>query len=348
MQNPRVLHLLESSRFSGAENVVCQIIRLFENTPIEMAYCSPDGQIRTALKAKGVNFIPLSALTLTEVRRVINDFKPDIIHAHDVKASVIAALVSKNAEVISHMHVNHETMRNVNVKTLLYLLSTYRFKYIYWVSESALNNYKFKKYVLNKSSVLRNVIHKEDIINRIRLDNANYSHDIVYVGRLTYQKHPERLLEVIKRVIERYDRAKVAIVGDGDLARHTVELSKKLGIDKNVTFFGFRDNPIKILYCSKVMLMTSRYEGTPMSALEAQALGVPIVSTPTDGLSELIIDGYNGFLSSDNEVLAEKVVQIITDSSLYKRLSQNSVFRFEDLNDLQKYKRELQSKYLCK
>ena len=66
-------------------------------------------------------------------------------------------------------------------------------------------------------------------------------------------------------------------MGDGDLARHIVELSKKLGIDKNVTFFGFRDNPIKILYCSKVMLMTSRYEGTPMSALEAQALGVPIV-----------------------------------------------------------------------
>ena len=193
MQNPRVLTLIAEQSFSGAENVVCQIIRLFENTPIEMAYCSPDGQIRTALKAKGVNFIPLSALTLTEVRRVINDFKPDIIHAHDVKASVIAALVSKNAEVISHMHVNHETMRSVNVKTLLYLLSTYRFKYIYWVSESALNNYKFKS-MLNKSSVLRNVIHKEDIINRIRLDNANYSHDIVYVGLTDISKTSRKIV----------------------------------------------------------------------------------------------------------------------------------------------------------
>ncbi|MFR2721860.1 MAG: glycosyltransferase [Thomasclavelia ramosa] len=50
---------------------------------------------------------------------------------------------------------------------------------------------------------------------------------------------------------------------------------------------------------SKLMIMTSRTEGTPMSALESLTLGKPIVSTPTDGLNELITNNINGFLSND-------------------------------------------------
>ena len=56
----KVLHLLQSDRFSGAENVVCQIIGMMKNEPnIEMVYCSSDGPIRDALAERKIKFVPL-------------------------------------------------------------------------------------------------------------------------------------------------------------------------------------------------------------------------------------------------------------------------------------------------
>lgn len=68
----RILHLLQSNRFSGAENVVCQIIEMMNDNPnIEMIYCSRDGQIRDALLERDVQFVPIKDLTKSEVKRVI-------------------------------------------------------------------------------------------------------------------------------------------------------------------------------------------------------------------------------------------------------------------------------------
>ena len=70
----KVLHLLQSDRFSGAENVVCQIIGVFKDNPdIEMAYCSRDGQIRDALDERRIKFYPITNLKISEVKRVIHE-----------------------------------------------------------------------------------------------------------------------------------------------------------------------------------------------------------------------------------------------------------------------------------
>jgi glycosyltransferase involved in cell wall biosynthesis len=89
------------------------------------------------------------------------------------------------------------------------------------------------------------------------------------------------------------------------------------------------------------MILTSKFEGTPMCALEALALGVPIVSTPVDGMSVLIKEGENGFLSEDNEVLAQGLVRIIESESLRKKLSRNAVEYSKKINDVQKYRDEI-------
>ena len=82
-----------------------------------------------------------------------------------------------------------------------------------------------------------------------------------------------------------------------------------------------------------------------MCALEAMALGVPIVSTPTDGLKELIQDGENGFLSDDDEVLAERIEEILNDSTLRDRLAMQAVQRAKAINDVQTYGKILKKAY---
>ena len=123
------------------------------------------------------------------------------------------------------------------------------------------------------------------------------------------------------------------------------QFAEQLKIIDNVKFLGFMSNPYKLLYSSKLMIMTSKWEGTPMCALEAMALGVPIVSTPTDGLCELVNDGKTGFLSSDNAVLSEKCIEIIKDAGLRQTLSENTLKKAEELLLIPVYKAALDAEY---
>lgn len=344
-QKIKVLHFLSSSIFSGAENVVFQIINLFSNENFDMAYSSRDGQIREALEREGIQFYPLSRVNIQQVSRVVKKFRPDIIHAHDVRASVIASFFTEQAQVVSHMHVNHEKMGKVNLKTILYLTRANSFRHILWVSDSAFDNYIFKDRVISKSSILYNVVDIEKILTRCWIDTNCYDYDVVYLGRLCYQKNPKRLISVLNKAIKIEKNLRVAIIGTGDLANKVRGLVESNKIQDNISLLGYQSNPLKILKHAKVMLMTSRFEGTPMCALEAMALGVPIVSTPTDGLVDIIQDGVTGYLSENDDVLAERVTDIVADKNLYEQLSSNSRARAVSLMNTESYKNKINEIY---
>lgn len=113
----RVLHVLQSNRFSGAENVVCQIITSMRaDSDIDFVYCSRDGQIREALAERNITFAPLKEISRDEIKRVIDEVKPDVIHAHDRSASMVAALATKKIPIIAHMHVNNNRGISLMVK----------------------------------------------------------------------------------------------------------------------------------------------------------------------------------------------------------------------------------------
>ena len=80
----KILHVLTSHIFSGAENVVCQIIGMLKDEPnVEMAYCSPDGTIRPALEERDINFLPIEVANTSEIKR-ISDEKSSISIAENL------------------------------------------------------------------------------------------------------------------------------------------------------------------------------------------------------------------------------------------------------------------------
>ncbi|MDW7662793.1 MAG: glycosyltransferase [Bacillota bacterium] len=343
----KVLHLLSSNRFSGAENVVFQIINLFNDESFEMVYASRDGQIREACEKEDIKFYPLTKVSINEVSKAVKEYQPDIIHAHDVRASVVASFFSKKAKIVSHMHVNHENMSKCNIKTIIYLARANRFKHIFWVSNSSFNKYKFKDRLISRSSILYNVIDPKKIIMKSQSDAKNYDYDVVYLGRLSYQKNPERLINVLVKAIKIKEDLRAAIIGTGELEKKAQDIVRRNKIQDNISFLGFLSNPLKIVKDAKVMIMTSRFEGTPMCALEAMALGVPIVSTPVDGLVDVIQNDKTGYLSEDDDMLAEKVVEISCDINEYSRLSSNTLEHFNKINNLSAYYSEIYRVYLA-
>ncbi len=339
----KVLHLLASNKYSGAENVVCQIINMFDKD-VDMVYCSPNGDISSTLNDKSIKFLPLNEFSFKELKRVVKEFKPDVIHAHDVKASILASRFFKQCKIISHIHGNDKkNMGKITLKSLIYNFYSKRFKKIFWVSNSCIDDYYFKKSVVGKSKVLHNIISIQKLYDLVEMDANNYNFDICYLGRLTDVKNPLRALKIMKQVIEQNQEVKCAVVGDGNLREECENFVKTNKLENNIKIFGFMKNPYKILQSSKVILMSSINEGTPMAILEAFALGVPLVSTKVDGAVELINNDLMGGLYNDDNDAKEMIINILKGNTQER---QNYLKSFSiEYNDIEKYKKEIFKAY---
>ena len=334
----KILHLISHDKFSGAENVACQIINNMNKEEYQSVYCAPIGDNKKQLDDRNVEYVKLDKFNYFNVKKAVEEFKPDVIHAHDVIASIMASRFYKKSKIISQIHGNHENMRKFTLKTFLYNLTTKKYDKIIWVSDSAKDSYYFNRNIQgDKSIVLYNTISSEDILKKANEDKNDYKFDVIYLGRIAYPKDPLRLIEIINIIKQKYTNIKVAIVGDGQDRKIVEEKIRELGLEENIVLFGNMLNPYKVLKSSKVMILTSIYEGTPMCALEAIACNVPGVSTRVDGLIKIIKQGELGYLSNDNEELAEKIVYILENEKERKRLSKNIEKANKYINNMEKY-----------
>lgn len=336
----KVLHLVSTDIFSGAENVACQIINGFkENDTFQMVYCSTLGNNEIPLKNRNINHLVLKKFNYFCIKKAVKSFNPDIIHAHDIKASIIATLFFPKIKVVSHIHSNHENMRKLNLKTFLFNLFSKKMNKIIWVSDSAFENYYFnrKKTLIEKSVVIYNVINPEEIKKKSLQELVEETYDIIYVGRLSYPKNPMRLIEVLELVKKKYPKLKVAVVGDGEYKNKMLKRIRESKLEKNIDILGFQNNPAAYMRKSKVMIMTSIYEGTPMCVLEALALGIPIVSTPTDGVSKIVENGVNGFLSENNDDLVKSIIMLLSDKDKYNTIKRNTSKLNKKVNNFSGY-----------
>jgi len=122
--------------------------------------------------------------------------------------------------------------------------------------------------------------------------------DVIFAGRLVDFKHIDVLLEAISRIKHTMPDIKLAIVGDGPKRAELEQLSRRLGLEDNVGFIGFKPNHgsvIELMKSSKVLVLPSTREGFGIVAIEANAAGLPVITTtaPANAANRLI-DGSNG------------------------------------------------------
>ncbi len=340
----KILHVLNTGNLSGAENVAADLCMMFEGEH-EMIYCSPDGPIREALFKRGVNFIPIEKMRVEALRAVIQAVKPDLIDAHDVKATVATSLACGRIPFVSHLHVNQDDMKKITTKAILYRLASKKAKKVIAVSQTCIDDYIFKKSIAKKTIVLKNIIFSNRL--EILMDQAHddLKYDFVFLGRLSHQKNPQRLAEVAVAVLKQLPQARFGVIGEGPLKETMEAIFREAGVDHQVVFTGNLAIPYKAISQAKVMLFCSRFEGTPISALEAMYFGLPIVATATDGLVDLIDHGVTGYYSDSDEKLVQYLLKIITDESLRKALAENQKVKFQKINNQEDYQKKINAIY---
>lgn len=153
---------------------------------------------------------------------------------------------------------------------------------------------------------------------------------VVFSGRLEGIKNPLRALDIIKRIHQKGEGIHLYYLGFGHLEDIIKEKTDELGLSDYVHFLGYIQNPFPIVKQADVMLVTSDYEGFGMNILEAQAIGIPFVSTDVGAAAFLAGDSKCGRLFSSNEEAVSHIIEYLNmDKGEIKRHCVESIKKYD-------------------
>lgn len=333
-----IVHILNSNAYSGAENVVITLIKQMNKEYVgqyKFIYISLYGPIEKRLIEEGITYYLVEKLSVRNMRKVIAKYSPDLIHAHDYTASMMSAAIHTKIPIICHLHNNSLWIKKINIKAILYLLSSFSYKKILLVSSAIEKEYIFSNLIQKKVMIVGNPID----VTKIKEKSEEYKcgrYDIVFLGRMSDSKRPIRFIQIINCMVKRGWNGKAVMIGDGELKKQVAAEILNLELESYIEMRGFVENPYPILKAAHVMCVTSEWEGFGLMAVEALALGVPVVSTAVGGLKQIISEECGRFCETDEEFVNE-IEKILKDEKYSKKLSDGALRQAKKLNNIDKY-----------
>jgi glycosyltransferase involved in cell wall biosynthesis len=345
----RVLHIIDSLHLGGAQEVVLNLATCgsprFHH---EVATMHGRGIYWDRLAQAGVKVHSLSphkflpAYIASIPWRILAD-RPDILHCHLIPSNIIAkplgALLGVPV-IINHDHTNDP--HRIDNKILLALdKSTNRFAHHIIAVAAACRDFltTHESIPQEKISLVPNAIDLRRFSPgeasrdeaRARLGLPAASRIVAGVGRLNPQKNFALFLDIAAQLATRFPDLHFLLAGDGPEEQMLREKASALGIANRVTFSGYVADTRLVYLAADVLLMPSRYEGLPMTLLEAMAMGLPVVASKLDGIAEVIGDGSEGFLvpSDDAALFVERTAVLLADAELSSRISKNARAKIE-------------------
>lgn len=146
------------------------------------------------------------------------------------------------------------------------------------------------------------------------------------IGRLVPIKNLAASLRIIKELAAKDDRFHLCVIGDGPERASLEEVCRTMDIQQSVHFSGWIQNMTEVYAGIDLLLLTSLNEGTPVTIIEAMAVGIPVVSSRVGGVPDLITEGVTGLMFDlDEETAAvEKIVHLTNQKELSNWMTQNA------------------------
>jgi len=146
------------------------------------------------------------------------------------------------------------------------------------------------------------------------------------VTRLMPSKGNEYLVAATAEAIRQMPSLRVYIAGEGDLQPSLEEQARALGLGDRLVFLGFQRDVAEVLSALEIVVFPSLWEGTPLTAFEALAMGKPIVATDADGLADILTSGVDARIvpRRDAPALARAIVDLAGDPAARAALGANA------------------------
>ena len=170
---------------------------------------------------------------------------------------------------------------------------------------------------------------------------------VMQVGRLRAQKNPLAFVEGAAEVARECPDAQFALVGDGPLRDEVTSRIQQLGLEGSVRCLGWHDQGYRLIAAADVISLTSLWEGTPFTLLEAMAWSRPVVATAVNGCPEIVADGVTGFLvpPGDATAWARRVIELLHAPAQASAMGRQGRQRVEERFTLQQMLGRLETLY---
>lgn len=336
----RILYYIDSLNIGGAEKLLLEMLESFrDNHNLHVAYFT-EGSLRQEVEAMGIPVTRLSTRGLKDPRaflasmRLIQSFKPDIIHTHLSKSDIVGQVTGGVLGVpvrISSLHNTDPWRKNPFWSRVMMMLTAGCQKMIAVSGNVAEFVETWSDISSERLVTIDNGISLDkfdpDIVQPLDLSQWDIPSDkfiIGVVGRLNPQKGHSIFLEMAHTLLQQHDNLHFLIVGDGAIRGDLEQQAQALGINEGVTFTGFLNDMPVVLASLDILVFSSLWEGLPVTLLEAMAMKRPIVTTDVGGIPEVINDGQNGRMvtSGDPQALAEACSQLIEQPQIRQRLGE--------------------------
>ena len=351
LKEQNILFFTRTMKLGGTENVVLQLCEIFKPLVNSIVVCSCGGVNVEKLNEMGIKhyLIPdienksistMFAVCKT-IKTIVKEERITIIHTHHRMAAFYVSLLGlyRNCKFIN---TSHNTFENKKFLT--------RFAYGHacliacgeMVKKNLVEYYELSE---NQITVIHNAVKpfvgeiiEDPLVKKLHEEGCFV---IGNIGRLSEQKGMEYYIKAIPEVIKECPQARFVIAGSGEDESKLKELSEYIGADKYLTFLGYRNDVQNLMSQLDLIVLSSLWEGLPLTPIEAFSVGKTIVATAVDGTPEIIRDGVDGYLVEPKgpEQIADKINYLIEHPNVRKKMEKQAKQKYLDEFSFEKLSR---------
>lgn len=361
----RVLHIMSTVTGGGVERRRLSLAKAFKGTEIQMKLVGTfkSGNIAEQIEENGVEIIEIGDFNgpfhwekHKKIQKIIDDFKPHIIHGAVYEGVTMAAINGfiKRVPIILLEETSDPQNRSSKANFLLRLFSLVADKFIAIapnVADYLTNIAKVspKKVITinNGVEIPRQVSGKE--VQALKEQYGIKENDFVIgtVGRL-FNDH-KKITDIIEAfdLLRDYNHIKLMIVGDGKDEELIKQRAIDLGLQDKVIFTGYQYDTAPFYKIMDVFCIASQREGFGLVAAEAMLHKLPVVATRVGGLQNVVVDGETGILIQPHQPqeIADSIKKLYESTELFQKFTENGYQRAMENYTEERYVKDVKELY---
>lgn len=274
----------------------------------------------------------------------LDDYLPNnlnftlIADGENISQHIIREMNHPNIKTISVLHNNHTDApytNNAEIKPLWkpFLTDLRNIKYVVCLTKRQEKDLH-QRFPNLPLKVIQHAIYKPNLSAVQRK-----KHSVIFLGRLAPQKQPSHLIEVFRLVKNAILDAEFHIYGEGSELSMLMELVDRYHLSSSVIFHGFTKDPLRAFASCSISLMTSFYEGFPLTFGESMSVGTPFVTYDINyGPDEIIQNGINGIIVPQHDITAAAyaIIDLFKNPQKFQSLSREAK-KVTDYYTIEKY-----------